>query len=354
MDSLPPWAQAIARWLAANRMLVLALVVALGGAGTAVLVVDADGPDGPTPPVTFTVKVDGPDPGIQPDVPLAVTPAGREQVRAARAGELGDPLRETADPSRTPAGELEGPLAAQELPGCRTRFASNFSSRNGARVRVIVWHQTVSRERGWASQDALTAMADRTSSGVSWNVLIGRSNGNCTYTVPLTMKAWTQGNANPFAVGIEVEAFGDEPSYVTGAGERRLLAVTREIGRRMNVPMQRGKVVNCQPVVSGIVEHSDLGACGGGHADVTPWPTDDLIRKLQKPETSLLKVDQRIIRGVQRPRGTGHTRRYWCERAQEQRMTIRDAARDERRGWDRRDRAERFQAISKPYVRACR
>lgn len=254
------------------------------------------------PPAT---AVDGPDQDTERDDALPLNPAAQAELERGatateRAGdthrELADPLREPQDPSRTPAGVLEGPLAAQEFPGCRTRFVRNYSSRNGVKPQVIVWHQTVSRDRpGWADQDGLTALANNPSSGVSWHLLIGGVDGNCTYSVPLTMKAWTQANANPFSIGIEVQAYGDEPSYVEPAGERRLLAVTRELGRRHGIPMRRGIVRDCRVVRSGIVEHSDLGPCGGGHADVTPWTTDHLIRKLEQTITVTDRVTCRKL-----------------------------------------------------------
>lgn len=274
---------------------VLAVLAVLLAALAGVTITTGDN-DHPAPRTAQTVRLDGPDPGIRPDVAVTVTPAAAQHVATARTkGELGGPLREPTDPSRTPPGHLEGPLAAQEFPGCRTRNVQNFSSRNGVRPQIIVWHQTVSRERGWASQDALTAMANQRSSGVSWAFLIGRAGGRCTYSVPLNMKAWTQANANPFSVGIEVEAYGDEPTYVTGAGERKLLAVTREIGRREGIPMRRGEVRNCRVIRSGIVEHSDLGSCGGGHDDVTPWPTAALVAKL-KPRPVGTSADRVLCR----------------------------------------------------------
>lgn len=255
----------------------------------------------PTPAPTVTVKVDGPDANTALDQTLVLNEDATRQLRALQAipegaGELSDPLREPSDPSRTPPGVLEGPLAAQEFPGCRTRFVSNYSSRNGVKPQVIVWHQTVSRDRpGWEDQDALTAYASQRSSGVSWHFLIGRTDGNCTFSVPLHMKAWTQGNANPFSFGIEVQAYGDEPSYVQEAGERRLLAVTRELGRRFGIPMREGRVENCRVVRSGIVEHADLGACGGGHADVTPWDTRPLLAKLARQVTGTDRVTCRKL-----------------------------------------------------------
>lgn len=255
----------------ARARLFAALLVLLAAAtGIVVAVVDTDN-DGHPDRVTVTIPIDGADRDPDRDDVLTVPKADVDQAvdkLEERDSELASPLRERDDPSRTPAGQLEGPLAADEIPGCRNRLVGNFSSRNATRPRVIVWHQTVSRENGWRSQDALTARAATRSSGVSWAALVGRSSGRCTYTVPLAMKAWTQGNANPFSVGIEVEAYGDEPSYVTGPGRRKLISITRHIGKRYGIPMRRGRVVDCRPVRSGIVEHHDLGACGGGHVDV--------------------------------------------------------------------------------------
>ena len=229
------------------------------------------------PPAT---AVDGPDADGKQDDALPLNPEAQqvlEDVTQKPRAEFDDPLREKED--NDPVGVYEGPLAAQDFPGCRVAFVRNYSSRNGIGLRIIVWHYTVSRERGLASQNALTAYANNPASGVSWHFLIGRSNGMCTYTVPLTMKAWHGGNANPFSAGIEVEAYGDEGVYVKGKGERKLLSVTREIGRRYSIPMRRGLVRNCQPVRSGIVTHADLGACGGGHHDIGPFKDADRLIK---------------------------------------------------------------------------
>lgn len=265
------------------RLFALVVAALAAAAGITVIVADSDNNGRPD---TITIHIDSGDANTKRDNTVTLTPQAEDTLDAAKnaysedpVGDLqSDSLREPTDTSK--AGILEGPQAAQEFPGCRTRFVGNFSSRRGQTPQIIAWHQTVSRERGWDSQDGLTAYANSPSSGVSWHLLIGRSQGRCTFSVPLNMKAWTQGNANPFAIGIEVEAMGDEPSYVTGAGERKLLAVTRELGRRFNIPMRHGKVINCRVVISGIVEHSELGACGGGHSDVTPWSTAPLIKKL--------------------------------------------------------------------------
>lgn len=246
-----------------RALAVLAALAFLAGCG--------DKPKAEAPPV---VHVDGPDADTKRDDPIPLDESAQDGLERAEKGEtateLADPLKQPGDrPEPTP-----GPLAADEIPGCRTAFVVNQSSRRGARVRVIVWHQTVSRENGWSSQNALTGLANRPSSGVSWSALVGRSGGRCTYTVPLAMKAWAQANANPFSAGIEVEAYGDEGAYVVGAGKAKLLAVTRHIGRRFAIPMRHAVVrwaPGCRATVvrSGILEHQELGACGGGHVDVT-------------------------------------------------------------------------------------
>ncbi len=263
---------------------VLALLAVLAGGGTVVVTLQPDDPA--TPPATVTVdpatpqvapavtKVDGPDGDRIPDDTIVLSPTAKaefdrlaeDQSPAPEVSELSGSLRE---PDDGPVVLNEGPLAASEIPGCRVRFVRNSSSRNGVAPKVIVWHQTVSRDRpGVADQDGLTAFANTRSSGVSWHALIGGVDGLCTYTVPLNLKAWTQGNANPFSVGIEVQAFGDEPRYVEAAGRRKLLSVTRFIGERFGIPMRRAVIVNCRVVKSGIAMHRDLGACGGGHVDV--------------------------------------------------------------------------------------
>ncbi len=252
---------------------IAAFLAVLAGGGTIAVTLQ---PDDPTaPPATITTKVDGPDADRKADDTIVLAPAAKAELgRVATAtdapgdthAELAEPLREDDD---GPAVLNEGPLAASEIPGCRVRFVQNSSSRNGVAPKVIVWHQTVSRDRpGVADQDGLTAFANTRSSGVSWHALIGGIDGLCTYTVPLNLKAWTQGNANPFSVGIEVQAFGDEPRYVEAAGRRKLLSVTRFIGERFGIPMRRAVIVNCRVVKSGIAMHRDLGACGGGHVDV--------------------------------------------------------------------------------------
>lgn len=311
-------------WLATIASVLAAL---LAGGALTVELIDSDGdrvPDGarvivekPAPDVPTTARVDGPDADGKLDDTVKVTPAAADRLeRELDTGqaELAKPLRQGNDSPAT--NVVPGPLAADETPGCRTRFVGNASSRGGARPTLIFLHQTVSRESGWASQDALTALAGRRSSGVSWHYAIGRSGGRCTYTVPLALKAWTQANANPWAVGIEVEARGDEGSYVVGAGKAKLLGVIRYAARRYGIPLRRGKVspINCRPIRSGIVEHSDAGLCGGGHIDVTLGPSD---------EAAVIAAEARIGTAAPEAKPNTATEKRRCGALAHHRRTVR-------------------------------
>jgi hypothetical protein len=257
---------------------VLALLAVLAGGGTVVVTLQPDDPA--APPATITTKVDGPDADRKADDAIVLAPSAKVELsQAATATEApGDTHAELAAPLREPDdGPVvlnEGPLAASELPGCRTRFVANSSSRNGVVPSAIILHQTVSRDRpGVADQDGLTAFANTRRSGVSWHALIGGIDGLCTYNVPLNLKAWTASNANSATLNIEVQAFGDEPQYVTMAGRATLIRVMRAMGHRYDIPMRRAVFSNCRVVKSGVGMHRDLGACGGGHVDVssTKW-----------------------------------------------------------------------------------
>lgn len=255
-----------------------------------VAVVGDDGKSGGGAPKTAVVRVDGVDGDSRPDDTIRVPEAAVQRVEAVGKGDLSDDLSSGDSPTQENV-----PLATQEFPGCRTQFVRNQSTRT-ATPRLIVWHYTVSADRpGFVDNDALTAMANNPANGVSWHFSIGRSDGNCAYNVPLTQKAWTQGNANSFSVGIEVIALGSEGEYVTGAGRARLLQVTREIGRRLNIPMQRGAVSNCVPTRSGIIRHIDLGACGGGHHDTTPMlGYEGLLSELAGPAKAAITAQDRV------------------------------------------------------------
>lgn len=239
----------------------------------------------PTSPVA---KVDADADGKRDEV-IRLTDAEALQYAAIATNpksELSEPLRGPDD--NVGVGEITGPLAADSIDGCRTRFTGNFSQRvYGPNPGVVGMHQTVTFDRPGDDQAPLIAQGSRRSSGTSWHFLIGGIDGLCTYMVPMKYSAWTQASANSVAIGIEIQAYGTEKQYLTPTAQRKVVRVLLQIHDRYGIPMRRGRVEwtgRCRPIVvkRGIVEHSELGPCGGGHADVTPWSTDPLIAAAAK------------------------------------------------------------------------
>jgi hypothetical protein len=166
--------------------------------------------------------------------------------------------------------EMAFPQAAGSQRGCATRTVRNMSSRGGVRARNIVLHYTVGPNRpGLTDMDGTTTLANNPAAGVSWHFLIDRE-GHCYFSVPLTMKAWTQANANPFSVGIEIVNSGRESNLIDGAGKAKLALVISDTARKLDIPLGVGWVGGCAPQKPGVVDHFHLGACGGGHHDLTP------------------------------------------------------------------------------------
>lgn len=370
------WASTLSA-LRKHQRLALSVIVALLAGGTLTLVIDADGPDGPLPSATFTYKVNADADDGLPTRTVAVERAEIEAAGAALDEHLDmrdetpegvsdrqlDAIDEAKDEAVAKDPLVEGGATSQQR-GCRTRFVANQSSRGGVTPTLGVMHRTVMHNMpGERDLNILDALASRTSSQVSWHYAIDED-GNCHYNVPEDRKAWTGAAINPFGIQIENNNFGTEPALMTEAGYRKLALVVHDISKRWNIPLRKGAVFNCVPVRSGWIDHRMLGICGGGHIDLLPYSFDAVLekvlryaRELDAPKTRLTTREQRMERGltVKAPvHATGHSRQFWCGRAQAQRLTIRRAARMTSRGWDRRHRAVRFQAISKPYAKACR
>lgn len=264
----------------------LPIVLALAATVTIVVTVDV-GPDGRHPHVTVTVHTANGQP-VQVTAPTAAV-----DQAAAGLDDHVDAKDET--PEGVPAAVIEAgrdqqerlaatdqlpivsPLAAPSQPGCRSQFVGNHSSRRGVRPRVIVLHYTVSRNiPGWGDVDALTAYSASPASGVSWHYNIDQE-GHCAYTVKESDKAWTQAGFNSLAIGIEVVNTGKDPSYAGTAGLAKLARVISDSAGRWEIPLQAGAVSGCTVTRAGIVDHNTLGACGGGHVDITPYRTSTVI-----------------------------------------------------------------------------
>ena len=169
------------------------------------------------------------------------------------------------------------PDAAPQQRGCTTSLVRNYSTRRGVRPRLWVIHYTVSPNRpGIGDVNAVTNLFNRPAFAASSNYVIDRE-GHCRYIVRESDKAWTQAAANPFAISVEIINSGREGTLISGPGLRKVGQVISDSARRWQIPLRRGGVSGCAPSRPGIVTHGMLGACGGGHVDVSPYPLDPII-----------------------------------------------------------------------------
>lgn len=301
----------------------LPVIVAILGLFAITLVVSDDNGDGR--PDRIEIKVNTAAGDGQPTKVLEVPTPAVDQARE----ELDHRDLDTAPPDAEPpsdnelerAAEVQADVkalpeagAVQGFSGCATRILpANFSSRNGARATEQTLHYTVSPNRaGWSDVNAIVALFSNPARQASSNFVID-SEGNCAYIVPIEAKAWTQAGGNPWSVSYEIIATGSEPRYLEPAGMAKLKSVVHQVARRTGIPLRRGAVSSsCTPIRSGIVHHKDYGLCGGGHVDITPFSIDATVAALVAGDQVLTDRELKIVRSVRKPKGTGHSRRFWC------------------------------------------
>jgi hypothetical protein len=208
--------------------------------------------------------------------------ADHDSLRSERpqVADLGGLLDERDELNREAQGRapaLPTAGATQSVPGCVTRFIGAYSGRNGVLPRLLVEHYTVSYNvPGWSDVWSIVSYFARTRTASSHFVI--DAEGHCAYIVPIEHKAWTQAAANPSSISTEHIAYGNEKQLATTAGYNKTAQVNRWVGKRVGIPMRRGKAVSCGAERSGIVQHKDFGACGGGHHDITPFSIDYIVR----------------------------------------------------------------------------
>ena len=111
------------------------------------------------------------------------------------------------------------------------------------------------------------------SAGVSSHVGIDDTPGVIGEYVKRPDKAWTQGNANPYAVSVELCAFAEwspadwerHPAMLDNCA--RWIA---EEAKHYGIPLKRLSADEAQGGGRGVCGHVDLGADGGGHWDPGP------------------------------------------------------------------------------------
>lgn len=150
-------------------------------------------------------------------------------------------------------------MAAPVLPPLVWKRSPNFSSRHGARIDLLVWHETAGPYLGsiaWLCNPIAEASAQ---------LVLREDGGECTQLVKLADKAWAQGAFNPRAVSVE-HANVTAKGYATEAQLEVSARVFGWLCINLGIPPRfaRGGVGR------GVCRHSDLGIAGGGHTQCGP------------------------------------------------------------------------------------
>ena len=152
------------------------------------------------------------------------------------------------------------------VPVLKQRPSPNYSSRGGARIRLVVVHMM---EGGYPGSVAWLCMPR---SQVSAHLCMNADGSEWSQLVPLNMKAWHACNANPYSIGIEApgftaNGFSDEWGRALAWGVAWLL-------KRYGLPCRHAEGGQGD----GFCSHHDLGAMGGGHFDICPVDGPDWKR----------------------------------------------------------------------------
>jgi N-acetylmuramoyl-L-alanine amidase len=158
----------------------------------------------------------------------------------------------------------------------------NYSSRGGAKVRLIVIHSS----EGAQTYQSLGNFFANPSSGVSSQVGIDNTAGVIGEYVNRSQKAWTQGNANPVSTSAELcTPSGASASWSTATwkSNANMLSNTAqwiaEEAAAFGIPIVKLSPAQAQGSSAGVCQHRDLGSWGGGHVDCGPnFPIDDVIQ----------------------------------------------------------------------------
>ena len=150
-------------------------------------------------------------------------------------------------------------MTAAVLPTLVQRHTPNQSSRNGARVHLLVWHETAGAYDGavsWLCNPAAQASA---------HLVIREDGGEAAQLVHLAEKAWHAAAFNAMSVGVE-HANTTAKGYAT---ERQLEVSARVFAwlcLHLRIPPRWSR----DGAAPGICRHLDLGAAGGGHFNCGP------------------------------------------------------------------------------------
>jgi hypothetical protein len=151
------------------------------------------------------------------------------------------------------------------------RRSPNQSSRGGAHIDLIVWHETAGSYAGavqWLCTPTVHDRAGRLVSGpdASAHLVVREDGREVTQLVPLAAKAWHAAAYNAHSVGVE-HANVTAKGYATDDELRESARIFAWLCWHLGVPARwaRGGVGR------GVVRHLELGTLGGGHTSCGPW-----------------------------------------------------------------------------------
>jgi hypothetical protein len=336
------------------------IVAALASAGVIQITDNSAPAPAPTATPAATVQLGGPGDATIP----APAPAAAKSAAIGLADHAGARYDAALPPAVARAHEtgldrlaradqlpITLPDAAPTVPGCRSEFVRNFSSRGGVAPHELVAHYTVSRNiPGWGDVNAVVHEFDTPAFAASSDFVID-GEGHCAYIVRDTDKAWTQASANPFSVSIEFIAMGDEGSLPPAALAKggRVFALE---ARKWHIPVQLGKVVNCLPVVPGVVDHAMLGLCGGGHHDLRPLNGTHVPPQASEDTRALAPLLAAIRVAMPKPVPTGLASLTPAERSAAAQLALERRIAARHGGWDKIDPLHLGHAIAAKTVLA--
>jgi hypothetical protein len=169
----------------------------------------------------------------------------------------------------------------------------NYSSRAGAGVRILVIHTA----EGSRTIESLGNFFASPSSGVSSHAGADDKPNTVADFVTRDQKAWTQGDANPVAVSIELCAFAAWDSAEWDRHPNMLANCAAWIAAEaaaFDIPIVKLSASYAQGSGRGVCQHKDLGTWGGNHSDCgIHFPMDAVLAMAagvrQPPSTTTRK-----------------------------------------------------------------
>lgn len=148
-------------------------------------------------------------------------------------------------------------MTALTLPPLQHVASPNFSSRNGAKVRLIVVHDCEGSYAGSINWFA------NPKSQVSAHYVLREDGGEATQMVDLAEKAWHVCAFNSVSVGLEMAGYAakdfEAPEWQSAAN------IVAWLLHKFGLPANWAQHGSGE----GFCSHYDLGAAGGGHKDPT-------------------------------------------------------------------------------------